>query len=1134
MSTREIQLRMRLKQFQYRPGTPNWSGFCCICFLSAVFMMLVTFAQAQGLFGTITGSVVDPTGAVIPGARVTITNVATNVKTLVKTNGVGEFTAPSLNPGNYQVMAEDKGFKRAVAIGVILQVDAVQKINLKLQPGGSSETVIVTATSPLLQTEQSSISQNITDQQISELPVMGGVSNGSAGRSIYNLVELSGGLTQQTGEGGVALDNARLNGGRPRTDDYVVDGTSTEAPTFGGPTVTPSVDSVQEMNIVTNNFSAEFGKVSGGVITITTKSGSNAYHGSVYEYFQNDALNTLNYFQPVGVPRYPFHFNEFGGTIGGRIIKDKLFFFTDYQGLIANQTFPIHNTPVPDNYIRTGDLYDAGFTTQLYDPATGQPYINNQVPVSAIARKLLTMYPVMNNGESGQPGIGWFNGTTSNHPTVNRINPRVDWNPESKDHIFGVLHIQHERYDSNDGLPYGASYTTNPDIAITAGWTRLVNVKLLNDFHFGFNHRWPIRTTNGYGEVDASDFGISGIPTCDLESSNSKCGEPTLNVGGLGQIGGGGGMLIEPAGEYEVLDALTFLRATHTIKIGGEVRREMIDNIQPTWPEGDFKFDNSNFAGSTGNTFANLLIGALDQSTIQVQSQYLLTRTWADALYLQDDYRVTPKLTVNLGMRWQYDPSWHERNHQLASFDPYTLTWTQMGRNGAPQGSIDTHWAEFAPRIGFAYNFLAGTVFRAGYGITYPGVTAHGKGGDGNPSPTIEAQTQVFPGTNIANLPTIALPNPTAQLTVPQGEGFYYTPRKQGTNYFQQWNVTVQQQLGQNLAATLSYTGSHGVHLPVNFAYNLCQMSQASLDQNGLNSNTMDSPYCAPGNFNALGGYYGDYVYPGFWGLSSSVFNALDAKIEKRFSSGMSLLSTFTWSKLIDDSSSDWSGYDALDVYGQDFYHRSAERSVSAGDIPLRWITSGIYELPVGRGHRHLSHGALGQAIGGWRATGIYSLSAGDPIGVMDGGYHYGPARTFGYRPTLIADPLPKGFQRTTLQWFNTQAFDWSGTYVYTSNLIQHNLLNGSPNPAYGMGNTPRFFSTVRAAGVNNFDFSLQKDTKLRFGDQTYLRLQVDSFNSLNHPEFGPPDSSADANFGLVLYTRNNGRQLQLGLNISF
>lgn len=1123
----------------------KWGRIRRVLLFVAAITVWAVVAHAQGLFGTITGSVTDSTNAVIPGATVTITNIATNVTTAVKTNGEGEYTVTSLNPGTYRVEAQMSGFKRAVANGVVLMVDAKQKINLRLSPGAVSETVTVIATSPLLQTEQSSVSQNITSREISELPVMGGTGNGSAGRSIFNLIGLSGSVTQQTGEGGAALGNARLNGGRPRMDDYMMDGTSTEQPTFGGPTVTPSVDSVEEMNVVTNNFSAEFGKVSGGVITVTTKSGTNQYHGSLYEYLQNDAMNADNFFQPVGVPKYPFRFNEFGGTIGGFVIRNKLFFFTDYQGLQAHQTFPLHNTPVPDDAVRTGDF--SAFATPVIDPTTGLPYVNNQVPISPIGAKLLGLYPKMNNGESGTAGIGYFNGTVFNGTSANRFNPRVDWHPRNADHVFGIVHIQKEHYDVKNGLPYGSSYTTNPDVSITAGWTHLISASLLNDFHYGFNRRWPIRTSNGYGVVDASDFGITGIPACDLTASKGKCGAPTLNVGGLGTIGGGGGMLIEPSGQNEFLEALTMIRKTHTIKVGGEVRAGWINNIQPNYPEGDFKFDNT---GGTKNTLANLLIGYLDQSSIQVQSKYLESRTWADALFVQDDYRMTSKFTLNLGVRWQYDPSWHEKNHQFASFDPYNLTWTQMGLNGAPEGSIDTSWKEFAPRVGFAYNPWSKSVFRAGFGITYPGVYGHGRGGDGNPGPNIISQTQIPAGSYIFSLPPIATPNPTGSLTLGQGEYFYYTPRKQTPTYSEQWNVTAEQQLSKDIALTVSYHGSHGVHLPVNFAYNLCQMSQASLNLispqnyydtvNGYGGTAdLDSPYCAVGNYNALGGYYGDYVYPGWWGLSSSVYHALEVKAEKRYSSGLSFLSTFTGSKLLDDSSSDWSGFSALDVVGQDFYHRSAERSVSAGNIPLRWILSGIYELPVGRGHRHLSHGVLGEAIGGWRATGIYSLTSGDPIGVMDGGWHYGPARTVGYRPSLIGNPMPKGFKRSNLEWFDTQAFDWSGTNVYTSNLVQNNMFlyygyYPEPNPAVGFGNTSRFLSKVSAGGVNNLDFSLQKDTKIPLGEQDYLHFQVDAFNMLNHPQFTPPDSSADADFGLVLATRNSGRVLQVGMHLSF
>lgn len=1134
----EDRIRMRPSEFKGKWSKRQWGQACALLF---VFVALIAWAPcsslAQGLFGTITGSVFDATGAMIPGATVTITNTATNVTASVKTNGEGEFTVTSLNPGSYRVVGVAQGFKRAVANEVILQVDARQKVNLRLQPGGSTETIVVTATSPLLQTEQSSVSQNITDREISELPVISGSGNGSAGRSIFNLIGLSGSVSQQKGEGGDGYDNTRINGGRPRMDDYLLDGTSTEHVTFGGSVATPSVDSVAEMNIISNSFSAEFGKVSGGVITVTTKSGTNQYHGSVYEYLQNDKLNSENYFQPVGVPKYPLRLNEFGGTVGGFVIKSKLFFFTDYEGLKATATNPLHNQLVPDPAAINGDLSGllAGSKpTQLYDPS-GNAYPNNQIPVSPISKALLALWPAMNGGESGTVGVGWYDGTTTNATTVNRVNPRVDWHPGSNDHLFGVVHYQHEKYGNESSLPDSYSYTTNPDISITAGWTHLFNIDKLNDFHYGYTHRWPIRTPRGYGTVDDSSFGLTGIPVCNLTASNGKCGAPELNVGSWAGVGSGG-MLIEPAGQYELLDALTIMHKTHTIKIGAEVRRASLNNIQPQAPEGKFAFDAK---AGTKNAIANFLIGYMDTSSINEQSEYTLSRTWADALFIQDDYRVTSKFTLNLGMRWQYDPSWHEQNRQLASFDPYNLTWTQMGLNGAPQGSVDTHWAEFAPRLGFAYNLVPKTVFRAGFGITYPGVYGHGAQGDGNASPNVSTVTTFGPGTYLSHLPAVNVPNPTGALAAWQGSWFYYTPRTQGTNYFEQWNVVLEQQLTKNIALTLSYHGSHGVHLPVNSSYNLCQDSQVDLAQNGYNAQSMDSPYCAPGNYNALGGYsYADLVFPGWWGLSSSVYHAGEAKVEKRFADGLSFLSTVTWSKLMDDSSSDWAAIGGSDMYGQDFYHRSAERSVSAGDIPLRWVLSGIYEIPVGHGHRHLSHGMLGQTIGGWRTTGIYSLSSGDAVGMTDGGWLNEPTNTFATRPNIVSNPMPKGFKRTTGEWFNTSAFDWSGTWNgdFYSNLYAPNLLDGwYPNPAYAFGNSGRFNSHVRAGGVNNLDFSLQKEISIpKLGEWSGLELQADGFNALNHPQFQPPDSYGSPLFGVVSGTRNNGRIVQVGAHLHF
>jgi len=321
-------------------------------------------AAAQGLFGTIGGAVTDASGAVIPGATVKIINVSTNVETTITTNATGDYSASGLNPGIYRVEVSAKGFKNEVQNGIVLEVDGNPKASFKLQIGAASETVTVTGESTVMQTQTSSLGQTVDEEQLSDLPLSG---SAGTGHSAYSLLQLSAGVTQQTGEGGYALDNARLNGGRPRMDDYLIDGTSTEQPTFGGPDANPSVDSVQELRVQTNNFAAEYGKVSGGVIELTTKSGTNKFHGSAYEYYQTSKLDANSYFSNLdGIPIQPSHFDEFGGTVGGPVLKSKLFFFTDYQGVRSAGSTTETGQIVPNANFLKGN--HRGFCGLLHSP----------------------------------------------------------------------------------------------------------------------------------------------------------------------------------------------------------------------------------------------------------------------------------------------------------------------------------------------------------------------------------------------------------------------------------------------------------------------------------------------------------------------------------------------------------------------------------------------------------------------------------------------------------------------------------------------------------------------------------------------------------------------------------------------
>ncbi len=1111
-----------------------------VCFLLATLVFCVPRMAAQGVFGTISGVVTDPSGAVIPDASVKVRNVNTNVATTLTTNNAGVYNATSLNPGIYNVQAGAKGFKTAVVNGVMLEVSANPKVDLVLQVGTTSQLVEVTAAAPLLQVQQSSLGQTLNQRQIDQLPTQSG-----AGRSVFSLLFLTAGVSEQKGGGGGDNENMRINGDRPRSDDYILDGTTIEQPVFGGQALNPAVDSIQEFRVETNSMSAEYGKSSGGVIIAVTKSGTNQFRGSLYEYLRNEKLDARNRFEDPTKQKNPLKYNEFGGTIGGPIIKNKLFFFTDYQGIRRNGSSPSTGNVVPDATFRSGDLSalcSAGFDGsgnclspkgQLHYPGTSTPIPFNKITqINPISQKLLGIYPTSSvPGAAPGTSVASFNSPSSS--SLNRFNPRIDYNFSSSDHLFGVFHRQKGQgaiYDLVVG-PAGKQISESNDYATTIGWTHVFTSSTLNDFRFGYMHRVGDRGAYGQGLTSPSDFGLSGIPNCLSSVPNtdngSKCGTPGVGINGFNGLSTGS-TLYEPASVLQFSDTVARMVGRHSLKFGTEFRHYSINNYQPNGVVGKFSF----LGGQTGNGFADFMLGALSNSSVQVQNAMVESRAWAYAYFIQDDFKLTPKLTLNLGLRYQWDNSFHELHNGDAFFNPYTAQWEQFGVN-APSTTFDSWKKEFGPRVGFAWNPAGGFVVRGGYGIMFPGTVGHGRAGDGQPGPNLLATTPFNPGANWSSLPPITNPNPsaiTAPIPVNGNVSFSaWAPRKQTPTYTELWNFTVEKQLGPNSIAQVAYVGSHGVHLPINYAYNICQQTPQSAARLGYSATT--SPNCSPTAAQEAG-IWNLVVTPGWWGLSSSVYHSLQAKFDHRFSHGFSLLANFTWSKLIDDSSSDWGGFWSLDVLGQDFYNRRSERSVSAGDVPLRFTIAPIVELPFGPGKKWLQKGAASQVVGGWRVTGIYTISDGYPFGITDNSYGYcNAAHLLSDRPNLIGNPLPGGFQQTIHHWFDKGAFDFSGTCP-AAGLVN---LTGPGDPTKAFGNAPRYFSNIRVPGVNNIDFSLQKDFKLPLGETSRLTFRADLYNAINHPQFGAPNSDPTvSNFGRITYTAINSRTVQLGLHLYF
>ena len=915
--------------------------------LASLAVLCVPYVRAQGLFGTISGVVTDSTGAVVSGATINVTNLDTNVTVTLKTNAAGVYNATSLSPGTYRLQAEAQGFKTAVVDRVLLEVNAHPTVDLALTVGQASETVEVTAqNTPLLQTQQTDLGQTLDATRLQQLPTQS-----SSGRSPYSFLTLAPGVAQQFGCSGCGNEgNVRISGSRPRNDDNILDGTSITPPVFGGQDVQPTVEAIGEFRIEQNSMSAEYGKAGGAIIIQVSKSGTNQFHGSAYEYNRNQKLDAKDYFVEPGTAKNPFTYDEFGGSIGGPVVKNKLFFFTDYEAIRSHGSTPNANVLVPDSAFRSGDLsalcpegFAAGVCNnpahQILFPSTSTPVPNNMISsISSVSAAIEAVWPTGTTMVG--PGVESLTVNEPSSNSINRFNPRLDWNLNQADHIFVAAHTEFGvSYSYNiNPTPAGRQTGRDANYAITVGETHTFGPTTLNEFRFGYTHRIGDRTPYGAGATSPDLYGISGVPNC-LSSvpdtgGGTKCGTPGVSVTGYSNFSNGG-MLYEPATTFHFSDNVSKLIGRHSIKVGAQFDHYSIDNYQPNGVDGAFSFNGN----ETGNAFADFLFGAMANSSLQVQNAFVSSRAWSYSFFFQDDFKVTPKLTLNLGLRWQYDQSFHETHHGDAFFDPCAIFysgkdpscvphWEQFGVNGTPDTTLDPSKHQFEPRIGIAWNPRGGFVVRAGYGIMHPGFVGHGRAGDGQPGPNLLATTTFTAGTQWdAPLPGVISPDPaaiTAPIPINTNVSFQsWAPRHQYPTYTQLWNLTVAKEFGPKTVAQISYVGSKGTHLPINYAYNICQQTPASTVQQG---NPFDfvgpssSPYCpaAAAAVNAGAGFNAVYccltINPGWWGLSSSIYHSMQAQFDHRFLHNFSLLANFTWSKLIDDSSSDWGGFWSLDA----------------------------------------------------------------------------------------------------------------------------------------------------------------------------------------------------------------------------
>jgi len=1099
----------------------------CVPLAVLLALFLPTYAAAQTVSGTILGTVTDSSGSVIPNAKVTIVNEGTGLTRTVQTDANGEYTAPALPTGRYTVMSEIAGFKALALSNIELGVDQRARIDLKLEVGAMTESVSVEAVSPLLQTSSSELGTTVTSAQIEALPLNG--------RNFVNLTRTLPGVLR--GIPGANIDGAgslawrasasfSANGQRTRDNNFMLDGVDNNETWLQTVVIFPSVDALDEFKLQTSTYSAEFGRSLGGVVNLQIKSGTNALHGSGFEFHRDDAFDANNFFNNRAHRDKPdFTQNQFGGTIGGRVLKDKTFFFGDYQGHreLQGQTFL---STVPSNAMRKGDFSE--LTRPIFDPQTGQPFTGNVIPdnrIDPVARAILAqLYPESNTAGSRQSA----NGQTINNYLINPIKERqdnqfdikVDHNLTSNNRFFTRYSFEKTHRLQPATLPHGDAGATfgagDGNIkaqSVAFNDTQTLGSNWLNEFRFGWSSIKFFMTSIDYGTNPAAAVGIPGINFSQVTSAMTQ-----LTFQNIRNLGANSNQpLITNQNDFQLFDNVTRTAGQHTLKAGGSLTlrsREILnaDNIV-----GQFQFNNnqtSNCAGQpagcsvnsgTGFDVASFLLGLTSQKIRNLsgitETGDVLTYTEKRpeySLYLQDDWRTTTKLTVNLGVRWDVYPPWIEVDDRQSNFDVTNGAFVIASDDAQIAGEhvgryLQTYSKrDIGPRFGFAYDLTGDgkTLVRGGFGVFWnysPGGTSSSK-----------AQNQPFlqsialtptPSSYGTNLPMgTGLPVPTGvDPSAPQGgntrSAFDVNFRDA---YARQWNVNVQRGLGAKYMVEAAYVGSQGRHMVLKVDVNQAPPVVGITDAN------VNRPFIK--------------VDPILRGVSQAQsigkvdYNGLLLKFQRRFANNFSFLNSYTLGKSMDYASDNEAGitnaYDLKYNWGPSDY-----------DVRHTLSSSWVYELPMGRD----------KLYGGWQLNGIVYLRGGLPLTIAQ---TQGVQSTgTGNRPNQVCDA---NLAHPTIdKWYDTSCFvrtpDITGTY----------------------GNEAR--GSVRGPGSFNIDASLIKNTKIG-GISTEFRIEA--FNVLNHPQFANPNTTFDNASGGIISAMLSSpscslcgtteRQVQIGLKVRF
>jgi hypothetical protein len=1109
-------------------------------------------AHAQVTTGSIVGTVTDSSEQIVPGAQVSIRNVSKGTTTSYVTDATGSFTAPFLVPGTYEVSVELEGFKKWVRSNIVLQVNDRLRIDAALEVGGIQETTTVTASVPLVRTDTSEIGTVIEEKAIKELPLNG--------RNFATLVYLTPGITPgQAGENlsGASTFNPRgasnfnALGQKANSNAWLVDGIDNNEYTFNTVIIAPSVEQVREFKVLSGVFSAEFGR-GAGVVSVSTKSGSNRLAGTVFEYLRDDVFDARNFFvrkvaQPDGGftvdPKPPFNRNQFGGAAGGPVVipglyngSNRTFFFADYAGLSEKRGLTFVNS-VPTAEARVGNfsnfrdargnlipIYDP-LTTRI-DPASGRivrdPFPNNIIPadrINPVGGNVAGIYPLPN----GPGNFNNFTSTTNRETTDHVYSGRVDHMLGENDSFFVRFNYGKFTLDAPQGqaqccLPTPAEAAARFDLGpYVAGiqntrltthgaafnYSKVLRSNLVNELRIGYARTVPSTFQSDFGHQSATSLGIQGINVTEFTT-----GLPNINITDMTGISGGPAFLpVNPKQfHYQVEDALVWLRGRHSLKFGYRFVDRWPSPFTNTDTRSSINFTNSfvndPLTNSGGTGLAALLLGYINSASRGFLLEPYTLRTQEHGAFIQDDFKVSRRFTVNAGLRYEVFTADTEEQDRLTNFDPVGLRLIYAGEDGASRSvNKKTDMNNLAPRLGLTYDLFGDgrTIVRSGFGITYFPEQASASNLLGQQVPYTISQN-VSSETNplsFANVRRLENPFPPIQQVKPRttAELNAANPRVLGhefdntTSYANQWHVGIERQVFETVALELGYAGSSGKHLL--FCYNPNEIqpgpgTQASRRLIQPLSNLSNMLQCDARN--------------------RSTFHSGQLKVTKRFTDGLQFLVSYTYGKSLDYGGSAASGGGAVGN-PQTITNLEAGHGPSGFDVRHRAVISYVYELPWGPGRRWLdSGGILGAVVGGWQFSGITTLTTGRPFTVfLNQGVNNGAPSW----PNRLGDGLLD--EPTVDQWFDIADF-------------------AAPPPnTYGDSGRGILYSP----GHVNFDTSLSKRFSL-FGASN-LEFRWDAFNLFNHPGFGFPNANIGSpTAGRITSTVVDNRSMQFALKFNF